>query len=226
LHAGEWDVSLDLSVAACGLEIGVNPMLPAPLQVDLVLASGSPRRAAILRMLGFEFEIVVDPIAEEELGSSEPIEHVQSLARLKAEAAARGRHRGVFLGADTIVVIDGEILNKPPDAAAALGMLQRLRGRWHTVFTGLALLDVASSRTRVEFERTEVRFADWDDAALRRYIATGECMDKAGAYAIQGLGALLVAEIRGDYYNVMGLPVGLLVRMLAELRAREVSGAG
>jgi septum formation protein len=204
----------------------VNPMLAPHVQRDLVLASGSARRAEILRMLGFEFEIVAVPIPEHELGLPEPDAHVEQLARLKAEAAARTRARGLFLGADTIVVVDGDILEKPPTPEVALAMLRRLRGRWHTVHTGVALLDGATGGVSVGAERTEVRFRDWPDAMLAQYVATGECMDKAGAYAIQGLGALLVAEIRGDFFNVMGLPVGLLLRFLEERRAAEVPGAG
>jgi septum formation protein len=201
-------------------------MLAPHLQRDLVLASGSARRAEILRMLGFEFEIVAVPIPEEELGLPEPDAHVQQLARLKSEAAARTRTRGLFLGADTIVVVDGDILEKPPTPDVALAMLRRLRGRWHTVHTGVALLDRTTGGVSVGVERTEVRFRNWTDDMLARYVATGECMDKAGAYAIQGFGALLVPEIRGDFFNVMGLPVGLLVRFLEERRAAEVRGAG
>jgi septum formation protein len=197
-------------------------MLPAALQRDLILASSSPRRAEILRMLGFEFEVVAVPVAEDVVGSPDPAEHVCLLARRKAAAAAAGRTRGLFLGADTIVVVDRDILNKPASAAGALDMLRRLRGRWHVVHTGLALHDAVSGRVAADSERTEVRFHDWGDEALRQYVATGEGDDKAGAYAIQGLGAMLVSEIRGDYYNVMGLPIGVLLRLLESLRATEV----
>jgi len=127
----------------------------------------------------------------------------------------------VLIGADTVVAIDDAILEKPQSAAEALAMLQRLRGRWHTVFTGVALLDGRAHRTVAATERTEVRFADWDDAGLQRYVESGECMDKAGAYAIQGLGALLVQEIRGCFYNVMGFPVGTFARLLAALHDPE-----
>jgi septum formation protein len=197
-------------------------MLPAALQCELVLASSSPRRAEILRMLGFEFTVVPAGIAEEDHGHPDPVEHVERLARLKAGQVLVGAGNGVILGADTIVVVDGDILNKPLSADDALAMLRRLRGRWHTVFTGIALADRATDRTVVGHERTDVRFHPWDDDFLQRYVATGECMDKAGAYAIQGLGALLVQEIRGCFYNVMGLPIGCLVRLLGTLRSREV----
>lgn len=169
-------------------------------------------------MLGFDFEVMAVPVAEADLGHPEPVQHVEILARLKAEAAAATRAHGLFLGADTVVVVDGDILNKPRSSAEALAMQRRLRDRWHTVYTGVALLDRTTGRSAVGSESTEVRFHAWDDDFLARYVATGECDDKAGAYAIQGLGALLVREIRGCYYNVMGLPVGCFVRLLHELR--------
>jgi septum formation protein len=169
-------------------------------------------------MLGFEFEIVAVPVAEAELGHPNPVEHVQRLARLKAEAAAATRPHGLFLGADTVVVVDGDILNKPVSRTDALAMQRRLRDRWHTVLTGVALLDRETGGNEVGIESSDVRFQDWDDAFLARYVATGECDDKAGAYAIQGLGAMLVREIRGCYYNVMGLPVGCFVHLLQQLR--------
>ncbi len=196
----------------------MNPILEPEQQRGLVLASGSPRRAAILSMLGFEFEILSVPVHEADLGHPHPVQHVERLARLKAEAAGATRSRGLFLGADTVVVLDGEILNKPSSSADALSMHRRLRDRWHTVHTGVALLDRESDRVLVGSEATEVRFHAWDDAFLSRYVATGEGDDKAGAYAIQGLGALLVREIRGCFYNVMGLPIGCFVRMLQQLR--------
>jgi septum formation protein len=199
-------------------EARLNPLLDPGQQQGLVLASSSPRRAAILSMLGFEFEVHAVAVAEDELGHPEPVQHVEQLARLKAEAAAATRPHGLFLGADTVVVVDGDILNKPSSGAEALAMQHRLRDRWHTVYTGVALLDRESGRIAVTSESTEVRFHAWDDAFLGRYVATGECDDKAGAYAIQGLGALLVREIRGCYYNVMGLPVGSFVRLLQQLR--------
>jgi len=200
----------------------VNPMLTAAQQRDLVLASSSPRRATILRMLGFEFDVVAAPIDEAQHGLAEPVAHVRQLADLKATAGAATRAQGLFLGADTVVVLDGDILEKPSSPAEALAMQRRLRDRWHTVYTGVALLDRDSGQRAVDHECTEVRFHAWDDAFLQRYVETGEGSDKAGAYAIQGLGALLVREIRGDYYNVMGLPVGCFVRLLGEIRPPEV----
>jgi len=199
----------------------MNPFVAAAQQRRLVLASSSPRRATVLRMLGFDFEVAVAPIDEAAHGLPEPESHVVRLAELKARAAAPAWPDRVLIGADTVVAIDDAILEKPQSAAEALAMLQRLRGRWHTVFTGVALLDGRAHRTVAATERTEVRFADWDDAGLQRYVESGECMDKAGAYAIQGLGALLVQEIRGCFYNVMGFPVGTFARLLAALHDPE-----
>jgi septum formation protein len=201
----------------------VNPMLSARLQRDLVLASTSPRRAAILRMLDFDFETVAAPIAEDEHGLADPEPHVLQLARLKAQAARVHRSHGVLIGADTVVAIGGEILEKPASHAEALAMQKRLRGQWHTVFTGVALVDAATGRHAAAAERTEVHFQAWDDAFLERYVATGEGMDKAGAYAIQGLGALLVREIRGCYFNVMGFPVGCFVGLLERFQMPEAT---
>ena len=199
----------------------MNPFVAAAPQRRLVLASSSPRRATVLRMLGFDFEIAVAPIDEAAYGLPEPETHVVRLAELKASAAAPAWPDRVLIGADTVVAIDDAILEKPRSAAEALAMLQRLRGRWHTVFTGVALLDSRTHRRAAAAERTEVRFAHWDDAGLQRYVESGECMDKAGAYAIQGLGALLVQEIRGCFYNVMGFPAGTFARLLAELHDPE-----
>jgi len=199
----------------------VNPLLTPAQQRDLVLASGSPRRASILRMLEFEFDVVAAGIDELDFGHPDPEEHVQRLAATKAKAASASRQRGLFLGADTVVVVDGEILEKPADAADALAMHRRLRGRWHRVYTGVALFDLETGKGATGLECTEVHFEAHDDAFLQRYVASGEGLDKAGAYAIQGLGAMLVREIRGDYFNVMGLPIGRLVRLWQAVRPAE-----
>ncbi len=203
----------------------MNPLLPAAMQQDLVLASASPRRAAILRMLGFDFDVVPTRVEEEPLHEPDPAAHARIQARRKAGAGGTGRLRGTSIGADTIVVVDGDILGKPTTPDEALHMLRRLRGRWHTVHTGVALQDLASGRLVDGVESTEVRFHSWNDEVLRRYVDTRECDDKAGAYAIQGVGAMLVQEIRGCYYNVMGFPVQRFLALLGEFRKVEVADA-
>ena len=164
----------------------MNPLLPLPLQQDWILASASPRRAEILQMLGFEFEVEPTSAESEPLHEPEPLAHSRAQARRKAAAGAQGRQRGTSIGADTIVVVDGEILGKPASAAEALAMLQRLRGRWHLVHTGLALQDVASGRRVEGVESTAVHFRHWDDTTLQRYVETGECADKAGLTPSRG----------------------------------------
>ncbi len=204
----------------------MNSLVPAHLQQDLVLASASPRRATVLDMLGFEFEIEPADVEETHDGRESPPEHARRLAREKAQALARSRSAGTSIGADTIVVADGDILGKPESFDHALEMLGRLQGRWHTVHTGIALYDLAARRGVDDVASTEVRFRACDDDLLRRYVETGECDDKAGAYAIQGIGALLVQEIRGCYYNVMGFPIHSFVELLQQLHASEVGRAG
>lgn len=204
----------------------MNPMLPASVQNDLVLASGSPRRAEILRMLGFDFEVVVEPVNEDVADGADPGAHVRDLALRKVQAARGHRTEGLWIGADTIVVVDGAILNKPASTSEAMAMLATLRGRWHDVHTGVALVEAATLQHVEASERTAVLFRNWEDAFLHRYVEAGESLDKAGAYAIQGLGALLVQEIRGCYFNVMGFPIGCFLDLLSLLRPLEARDAG
>jgi septum formation protein len=203
----------------------MNPMLPAGMQQNLVLASASPRRAQILEMLQFDFSVERTTVEDTADAHADPVLHATNLARLKAaDAAARWpQHR--CIGADTIVVIDGDVLEKPRSDAEALTMLSRLRDRWHTVHTAVAIVRHDRDLAVDAVASTEVRFNAYSDAFARSYIATGECNDKAGAYAIQGLGALLVREIRGCYFNVMGFPVTRFVELLRDLHAREVTDA-
>jgi septum formation protein len=204
----------------------MNPIVPARLQEGLVLASASPRRAEILSMLGFDFEVEPVHVEESHDGRATAPEHARRLARDKACALRPRRRQGTAIGADTIVVLDDEIMGKPSSFEDALGMLLRLQGRWHTVHTGIALHDLAEGRGVDAVESTEVCFHACGDDTLRRYVETGECDDKAGAYAIQGVGAMLVKEIRGCYYNVMGFPIGSFLNLLRELRTSEVGRAG
>lgn len=203
----------------------MNPMLPAGMQQDLVLASASPRRAQILEMLQFDFTVHATRVEDAADAHRDPVLHATNLARLKADDAAARWTRHRCIGADTIVVIDGDVLEKPRSPEEAFEMLARLRDRWHTVHTAVAIVRHDRDLRLDAVASTEVRFNPCSDDFLRAYIATGECDDKAGAYAIQGLGALLVREVRGCYFNVMGFPVTRFIELLREFHAREVAHA-
>ena len=191
-----------------------HPFLARPAH-PLVLASRSPRRAEILRAQGLTFDVRPAEIDESVLPDEAPAEHVRRLALEKARAIATERPDALVLGSDTIVVIDGEILGKPTDTAHARAMLRRLAGREHQVFSSAGL--VAPAAEAVDHDVTRVRFRDLTDAEIAAYVASGEPMDKAGAYGIQQLGALVVAGIDGCYFNVMGLPLQALRRVWVEI---------
>ena len=184
----------------------------------LLLASSSPRRAEILRAVGWPFETLATGI-DETLAPGESAEAaVERLALEKAEAAARQHPSVLVLGADTTVVVDSEILGKPQDETEARKMLRLLRGRWHDVLTGVALVRTEGNSCRVvAHERTQVRFGQMSDAEIDWYVRSGEPMDKAGAYAVQGRAALFIEEIRGDYWNVVGLPIRLVYKLAGEV---------
>ena len=180
----------------------------------LVLASASPRRAEILRAAGWPFEALAANIDESRHDHEDATTYVERLARAKAEVVTPRVPGATVVGADTVVVVDGEILGKPVDEEDARRMLQLLQGRWHQVLTGVAVFNGNVRHPRVAHEVTEVRFAVMDEAEVDWYVATGEPMDKAGAYAIQGLGARFIKGIKGDYSNVVGLPVRLLYELI------------
>lgn len=178
--------------------------LPHPL----VLASRSPRRQQLLTMLGIPHRVAAADVQEIPLPREAPEAYARRLARDKARAVP-----GAWvLGADTIVVLDGEVLEKPTDAEDAVRMLRRLQGRRHEVITAVCLL--ADGVAHEAVDRTSVQFRPATEGALRAYVATGEPMDKAGAYGIQGYGAALVERIEGDFFGVMGLPVRLVLDLL------------
>lgn len=179
----------------------------------LVLASGSPRRADVLRQLGLAPEVRPADVDEAYLPGETPPAHVERLARAKAELVASQDRSALVVGGDTVVVIDGRVLSKPADAEDAVAVLVSLAGRSHEVYTGLAL--AGAHGTLASATRATVRFRPFDRDAARRYVETGEPLDKAGAYGIQGLGAALVDSIDGDYYCVVGFPVGAFVDLLA-----------
>ncbi|HET7226285.1 MAG TPA: Maf family protein [Candidatus Eisenbacteria bacterium] len=180
-----------------------------------MLASASPRRVALLKQVGLDFT-VADPGPDRDWpGEAEPRHGVRALALDKARRIAARRPDALVIGADTVVVARGERLGKPEDAEDALAMLRRLHGRTHEVWTGIAVVRAGDQRTAAEL--TKVQFARLDDELLRAYVATGEPLDKAGAYGIQGRAAAFVRRIEGDYCNVVGLPLARLRAVLESL---------
>src|SRR5438105_584947 len=181
----------------------------------LVLASASPRRSELLRNAGIPFTVQPADVDESRRKRESPIKYAQRVARDKAQMVSQRNANGVVLGADTIVVVDGEILGKPRDRADAGRMLLRLSGRTHTVITSVALIGSSPKKFEdVKSESTQVTFVRLNAAEIRDYIASGEPMDKAGAYAIQGRASRWIPTIVGDYCNVVGLPVTLVVQMM------------
>ncbi|MBK7972406.1 MAG: septum formation inhibitor Maf [Deltaproteobacteria bacterium] len=190
----------------------------------LVLGSGSPRRRELLTLVGLSFEVHVTDVPEEPLDGEAPGEHARRLARDKARAASLAAPRAIALGADTIVVLDGEVLGKPRDAADAVAMLTRLSARPHQVLTGFALAEGGNVRCS-DVVRTEVDFRAVSAREIEAYVATGEPLDKAGGYGIQGRAAAFVATIRGSYTNVVGLPLVEVLEALLELGAIAPHGS-
>jgi septum formation protein len=178
----------------------------------LILASSSPRRAELLRAAGIPFQIFPVTVNESISKVEPPGEHVRRLAREKAELAFQHHPEAVVLGADTIVIISGEIMGKPRDPTEATRMLRVLSGREHEVLTGIAL--VSRRGIAVEVARTRVWVNPLTEVEIQDYVATGEPLDKAGAYGIQGLGSRFIDRVQGSYSNVVGLPVALVYRLL------------
>jgi septum formation protein len=187
----------------------------------VILASQSPRRRELLALIGVTHEVRPADIDETFLSGETPIGHAERLARGKAAAFAL-EEDVVTIGSDTIVVLDGEVLGKPRDRAHAAHMLRRLSGRDHEVLTGVAVR--WRGRLVSGVEQVGVRFRALDDAEIHRYIDTGEPMDKAGAYGIQGYGATLVERVDGDYFAVMGLALGRLIGLCREVGLRYTFG--
>ncbi|BFH12387.1 Maf-like protein [Paenibacillus dendritiformis] len=187
-------------------------------QLELILASSSPRRQELIRALGLPYSVQPSDADETVPPGWPPDRIVEQLALRKADAVARGRRSegkdGIVVGSDTIVVLDGAVLGKPENEADAERALTALQGRSHEVYTGVALVQVSDGRTAVSHRATVVHMKPCSTERIRRYIATGEPMDKAGSYGIQGVGATLVERIEGCYFNVVGLPLSLLTDML------------
>ena len=186
----------------------------------IILASNSPRREELLKQLGLSFTIVPSKIDEESYADLEPEVMVQELAGAKAQEVAELVEETVVIGADTIVLAEQHILGKPRDQKAAFQMLCQLQGKKHLVLTGLAVYDTKSGRLLVDYDRTEVYLRKMEEREITAYIGTGESMDKAGAYAIQGLGGIFVERLVGSYYTVVGLPIHKLVLMLKEFQIK------
>lgn len=190
----------------------------------LILASGSPRRAEILSFVGWTFEKRVADVDETKLENEKPADYVQRLAKTKAETVAAFYDDALVLGADTIVVIDRQIIGKPKDLDDARRMLGLLSGNWHEVLTGVALVKKENPKSKiqnlksiVDLQRTRVKFAALADEEIELLIERGEPLDKAGAYAVQAQAALFIERIEGDYWNVVGLPVNLVYKMANSL---------
>jgi septum formation protein len=193
--------------------------------VTIILASASPRRQELLRNAGIPFTVQPADIDERPLAGEAPRDCAERLAREKALAVFQSQPTNYVLGADTIVVVDDAILGKPLDAGDAARMLRMLSGRTHAVITGVCLVGpvasgqwpvVGETERQTMSETTLVTMCEMSDAEIRDYVATGEPMDKAGAYAIQGIASRWIPRIEGDYSNVVGLPMALVYRMLRE----------
>jgi septum formation protein len=187
-------------------------------QRRIILASTSPRRKELIASLHLAFEVIPSHADEDTPPEWTPEQTVQELAMRKALAVYReleGREQdAVIVGSDTVVVLDGDILGKPVDEADAEHMLSRLQGCVHRVFTGVACIDASNGQSMVQYRQTEVTMKKLSDATIRAYVQTGEPLDKAGSYAIQGIGASLIDRVEGCYFNVVGLPLSLLSDML------------
>ncbi len=190
--------------------------------MKIILASASPRRRELLGQIGIGFEVRISNV-EERVTTVEPAAVVEELSRQKAEAVYASLEADaedmLVVGADTVVALEGQILGKPSDPEQAAEMLRRLAGNIHGVYTGVTLLYRSGSgmvQRRVFHESTKVEFFPMTEEEIRRYVQSGECMDKAGAYGIQGLFARYVKKIEGDYNNVVGLPVGRLYQEAKE----------
>ncbi|KEQ22592.1 Maf family protein [Paenibacillus tyrfis] len=188
----------------------------------LVLASSSPRRQELIQMLGLPFEIVtndVDETVSNDLSPKQIVEEL-SLRKAKASTARITDSHLIVIGSDTIVVYSEEVLGKPKDQEDAFRMLKLIEGKTHQVYTGITCIDVGESRVITRSRVTDVRMKALSDEQIRAYIATGEPMDKAGAYAVQGIGSTIVESINGDHFNVVGMSLSLLSEMLEELNVK------
>lgn len=192
----------------------------------LYLASSSPRRHILLEHLHLPFFVLTKPVDETLEVEVPPCRQAEILAERKARTAAEVVSEGLVIGADTLVVCSGRVLGKPADAREAEKMLRLLQGRQHDVYTGLAVVEKPAGRVLVAYEQTKVKFKPLTEHEIKRYVATGEPLDKAGAYAAQGLGAVLIDGIKGCFFNVVGLPLARLAQMLKEFGVDVLDSGG
>ncbi|MEX2008208.1 MAG: Maf family protein [Candidatus Spechtbacterales bacterium] len=183
---------------------------------ELILASGSPRRKELLEQAGFSFQVEPSDFEEDMTLEIPPAELAQELSRGKAEAVARNNADAVVLGADTFIVFEGTLLGKPHTEEEAVRTLQRLNGTSHTVITGFTVIEAARDKRVSRAVETTVYFCNLSEEEIGTYVQTHEPLDKAGAYAIQGRGAIFVEKIEGDFYNVVGLPLCEVARVLKD----------
>ena len=183
----------------------------------IILASASPRRKQLLKKLGLAFTVVPSDVDEKLNPRLNPRSQVETLALKKAEAVASKFPDAIIIGADTLVALGDDIIGKPHDEAEAKRMLKKLRGRMHTIVTGFVLLDTAAKRTLVKSIETKVWFRKIDPSEITTYLAKEKPYDKAGAYAIQDLGAIFIEKIEGDYFGAVGLPLFALAKELKKL---------
>ncbi|MCJ7497968.1 MAG: Maf family protein [candidate division Zixibacteria bacterium] len=184
-----------------------------------ILASSSPRRVEILMKAKIDFEVIFPENIKEEEVSDDPVFHVLELSRKKTASVSQKIKDGFILGADTIVVLNKEILGKPKDQEDAFRILKKLSGKEHKVYTGITLLDKKNGKISSDYQLTKVKFNQLKDKEIEDYIKTGEPMDKAGAYGIQGMGNFLVEKIDGDLDNVIGLPMKKLKELLMKIKS-------
>ena len=180
----------------------------------IILASASPRRKELMELAGYDFEVICADIVEVVPEEAMPQEVVMSLALQKAQAVAAEHKEAVVIGSDTVVALDGKILGKPHSEQEACEMLRSLSGRTHKVFTGVAI--VCGGKVKNFFDETDVEFYSLGDDEIKKYVATGEPTDKAGAYGIQGKGSVLVKRINVEFFSVMGLPIAKLYREMSD----------
>ena len=182
--------------------------------MNIILASGSPRRKEILENTNLKFSVITSDIDERIFENEEPIQLVLRLAFEKCMSVAQNNPSDLVIGADTIVVLDNEILGKPKNEEEAFDMLSKLSNREHQVITGMSIVNLEKEKKIVDYAISNVKFKKLTDQDIKDYINTKECLDKAGSYGIQGYGALLVEEIKGDYFNIVGLPISKLSDIL------------